>query len=162
LDDDYIIPGGVYMICDQLSNRTFPESSKYKFTIFDDSNDSITLLDYNQQLIATTTGIIPNGGNATLTYQRTTNNTYMFGIPTHGDRENFPIFGGPIYINEVASSATPNYGDCNNNDWIELINTGNTNVNLNGLILHDDQGLTSVDVYMISNVPIYYYQDGFM
>jgi hypothetical protein len=94
--------------------------------------------DFNGNIISST-GVLTNGGNATSTYQRTINNTYMYGRPTPY-RENFAIFINSILINEVASTPTID-GVCNGNDWIELFNAGNTSeVDLTGFVLLDTRG----------------------
>jgi hypothetical protein len=148
---NYEIYPGRNIICGQSSDS--PEIYEYNFIFDIDRNDTITLRDNNGNVISTT-GVLPNGGNATSTYQRTTNNTYMYGFPTP-HQKNFRTFTGSILINEVANSATPSYGKCSRNEWIELINAGTTNVQIDGFILHDDKGLFLHDDQGLINPELY-------
>jgi hypothetical protein len=138
----YLYPGQLYVLCGGYSYQ-----SSYYFGFNIDGNDTITLIDYNGNVISTT-GVLPNRGSAASTYQRTSNNTYKYAFPTPY-RDNFPVFSGSIYINEVASTPTPNFGNCYNGDWIELINAGNITVDLRGLVLHDDRGPTNDESFTI-------------
>jgi Lamin Tail Domain len=133
----FLDPGEISAIC------------RFYFFQFDiDSSDTITFLDSNGNLVSTT-GVLTNGGSATSTYQRTTNNTYKYGFPTFNS-ENFPIFRGSVVINEVASS--PTIGAClASSDWIELFNAGDFDVDLKGFLLHDDKGPTDSEAFTFTN-----------
>jgi hypothetical protein len=136
-------PDEILIVCGYSTSS----SDALKFDV--DSNDTITLLDFNGQIISTT-GPLLNGGNATSTYQRTNNNTYMYRRPTFRF-ENFPIYIGNIFINEVAISPTPGFGVCLDETWIELFNAGNKRYELNGFVLHDDRGPSSNESFTIDN-----------
>jgi hypothetical protein len=67
----------VRVVC---GNKT-AETGKFVFGI--NAVDTATLFDSNNLLVATT-GPLPGGASATLTYQRTPSNTYVTASPTEG------------------------------------------------------------------------------
>lgn len=51
-----------------------------------------------------------------------------------------------VVINEVASKGSTS-GNCGSNDWIELYNDGDEDVDLSQYILYDDKGASSADAF---------------
>jgi hypothetical protein len=51
-----------------------------------------------------------------------------------------------VFVNEVANTAVA--GVCNAQDWVELINTGPSAVNLSGFILHDNRGPDNAEAFI--------------
>jgi Lamin Tail Domain len=107
--------------------------------------DTITLYDASN-VVRSTSGKLQNLGSTTLTYSRRPNGSFSYTKPSPNAVNIFlSSFTGTVFVNEVANSAVP--GVCSGQDWIELINTGTTTVNLSGSILHDDNGPDGKDAF---------------
>ena len=96
-------------------------------------SDTITLLDSNRDVVSTT-GALLNLGTSTLTYQRTSNNTYQYASPTPGV-SNFVASGGKPVINEIAPGGTTSVSVCGGGPYIEILNDAFSGLNLTGYVL---------------------------
>jgi Lamin Tail Domain len=114
--------------------RVLCGSSPGNFQFGISGSDTITLLDNNFDLVSTT-GVLPNLGTSTLTYQRTSNNTYQYASPTPGVA-NFVASGGKPVINEIAPSGTSSAIVCGGGPYIEILNDAFAGLDLAGYVLN--------------------------
>ena len=109
-------------------------------------NDTVTLYSTADVAVATT-GALGGLGSTTLTYSRRPNGAYAYTKPSpNAVNVFFSPLADIIYVNEVANTAV--LGICNGQDYIEIINTGATPVNLSGFLLHDDNGPNGVEPFL--------------
>jgi Lamin Tail Domain len=107
--------------------------------------DTITLYD-GSNVVRSTTGKLLNLGSPTLTYSRRPNGNYSYTKPSpNAVNIFFSTLTGTVFVNEVANTGVA--GVCSGQDWIELINTGATAVDLSGSILHDDNGPNGAEAF---------------
>jgi Lamin Tail Domain len=147
LQDDtpntFVIPNGT--IVAPNGYLLYCQNAAGSFTFGVGGTDTISLFDLLNVRVSTT-GVLLNLGSPTLTYSRRSNGNFSYTVPSPGAVNVFySLLAGIIFINEVANTAVP--GVCGGQDWVELINTGSTQVNLTGFLLHDDNGPTGPNAY---------------
>jgi Lamin Tail Domain len=147
LQDDtpntFVIPNGTIVAPNGF--LLYCQNAVGSFTFGIGGTDTISLFNLLNVRVSTT-GVLLNLGTPSLTYSRRPNGNYSYTVPSPGTvNVFFSPLTGVIFINEVADKAVP--GVCNGEDWVELINTGSTQVNLTGFLLHDDNGPTGPNAY---------------
>lgn len=122
------------------------------------SDDTVTLLDDNNNTVSTT-ALPGNGtGDQTYAYFLDTDEYKYTTTPTPGmdniytEPAVLEKSEAPIILNEIAYAGSN--GQCNGKDWIELFNSGSSEVSLLDYVLHDDRGGNSENAKKISNVTI--------
>ena len=147
LQDDsanvFIIPSGTVIGANAF--LLYCQNSPGSFTFGIGGTDTITLFD-SLNVQVSTTGVLLNLGTASSTFSRRPNGNFSYTVPSPGAvNVFFSPLAGVVYINEVANTAVA--GVCGGEDWIELINTGASQVNVSGFLLHDDNGPTGSDAF---------------
>eukprot|EP00550_Attheya_septentrionalis_P001440 CAMPEP_0198290210 /NCGR_PEP_ID=MMETSP1449-20131203/8148_1 /TAXON_ID=420275 /ORGANISM="Attheya septentrionalis, Strain CCMP2084" /LENGTH=617 /DNA_ID=CAMNT_0043988685 /DNA_START=33 /DNA_END=1886 /DNA_ORIENTATION=- len=120
--------------------------------------DTITLVDANKQVVSTP-GPLQGSGQSTntSTYQRRSDGTYAYSFPSPEFANTFSSeIEKPVVINELSTTGTyktcGGSQDAGGNQYIELLNTGDEEVDLTGYRMFDDKGPLSSTVHTFDNV----------
>ena len=168
------IPAGAFLLLCQSSNTSLANSFRFGIS----GTDTVTLVDASGSAVSTT-GTLLNQGSTVSTYQRKNDGTYAYAPATPSSVNVFSTSNPTVFptlspasaltlspvispktvvVNEVGDKGTYNVcggtATAGGGDYVELLNTGTTSVNLTGWKLHDNRGATNAEALIFSSTSI--------
>ena len=105
-------------------------------------DDEVTLLDASGNLVSTS-GVMGDDHDEDRVWARSNDGAFLYSnIPTPLAANRF----SPVVMTEVSSKGTSD-GTCDGNDWVELFNPTDGDINLGNFLLHDDNGAGDEDAF---------------